>query len=75
MKLDKNAILVAATARVVDLVNQVSPETIDCVLDTDDADEGELNQLATDRAVDGDYVGAIICEEAAKLVLAREPKR
>ena len=51
------------------LAHMAQGNTIETVkyITSDEADADALHQAATDRAVDGDYLGAIICEEAAKL--------
>ncbi len=65
----KNELILAAVrARLARMLKQMeSPDAIkNIAYMVDDADDDALNQKATDLAVEGDYLGAIICEEAAK---------
>lgn len=57
----------AVEKRVTHLQQGITLDTVKYIV-SGETDESVLHQMATDRAVDGDYLGAIICEEAAKIV-------
>lgn len=61
-----------AKSRIESLLVQLGDDTVAYVVG--DATHTELTRRATQRLDDGDYAGAIICEEAAKLIPAADPK-
>jgi hypothetical protein len=69
--LNHDEIAVEVRKKLEQLVPRANEETVRYLI-SDETSESTLNQMATDKAVDGDYVGAMICEVAAKHALVFE---